>query len=74
MLGSKRSRPLKKPQEIPHDMFFPRQKNIQTFKIKGTLVFLCPKEREREKSRARVKVNVGKGKGKRERERVQKHG
>jgi hypothetical protein len=35
-----------KPQEMPHYMFCPTQKIFsRTFKIRGTLVFLCPKER-----------------------------
>jgi hypothetical protein len=44
-------------------MFCPRQKKTisRTFKIRGILVFLCPK-RERERMRARK----GKGKGDRD--------
>jgi hypothetical protein len=51
--GSKRSLPppLEKSLEILHYMFRPRQKKIIpcTFRIRGTLVFLNPKERERGK-------------------------
>jgi hypothetical protein len=44
-------------------MFLLRQKKIisRTFKIRGTLVFLCPKERERERE---IKKGKGRGKGK----------
>jgi hypothetical protein len=53
--GQKGQGPLEKPQEIPHCMFCPRQKKLisRTFKIRGTLVFLCPKERDRERARER---------------------
>ncbi len=66
--------------------FCPRQKKIisRTFKIRGTLVFLCPKERERASKRDREsksekdkKKEKGKGKRKgkeRKRERGQKRG
>jgi hypothetical protein len=50
------------------DICFAPDKNVisRTFKIRGTLVFLCPRERERERERE------GKQKGKGEKERVQK--
>jgi hypothetical protein len=49
-LGSKRSRP---PRKIPRNAplyVLPQTKKIisRTFKIRGTLVFLCPKERDKE--------------------------
>jgi hypothetical protein len=46
--GQKGLSPLEKPHEMPHYMFCPRQKKIisRTFKIRGALVFLCPKEGE----------------------------
>ncbi len=50
------STPLKKSQEMPHYTYvFPQTKKIlaRTVKIRGTLVFLCPKERERERERER---------------------
>jgi hypothetical protein len=54
-------------------MFCPRQKNNfqDIIKIRGTLVFLCPKKRvreresEQEQKRARAKARVRAGKGKR---------
>jgi hypothetical protein len=47
----------KKPQQMPHYMVCFRQKKIisRTFKIRGTLVFLCPKERERERGGSKSK-------------------
>jgi hypothetical protein len=52
--------PLKKSQEIPQYVFCPRQKIIScTFRIRGTLVFLCPyiykREREIKRERERKK-------------------
>ncbi len=63
---------------MPPHMFAPDKKISRTFQIRGTLVFLCPREREREKEsereRARAKVRARKrkrkGKGKRKRERT----
>jgi hypothetical protein len=52
---------------MPHYMFSPRQQIIsRTFKIKGTLVFLCPKERERARGQERE--------GEQEQEREQERG
>jgi hypothetical protein len=53
---------------MSHYMFCPRQKKIisRTFKIRGSLGFLCPKVRDRESERERGRA--GKGKEKRERE------
>jgi hypothetical protein len=47
--------PLEKLREMPHFVFCPRQKKIisMTFKIRGTLVFLCPKEQEKERESER---------------------
>jgi hypothetical protein len=47
---------------MPHYMFCPRQKKIisRTFKIRGTLVFLCPKERERQRERERERESKSK--------------
>jgi hypothetical protein len=47
-------------------MFCPRQKKIisMTFKIRGTLVFLCPKGRERERERERKREREGESKSK----------
>jgi flagellar biosynthesis/type III secretory pathway protein FliH len=61
--GQKGLGPLKKPQKMPHYMFCPRQKKIiisMTFKIRGTLVFLCPKERERERVKERERESKSK--------------
>jgi hypothetical protein len=50
--GQKGRGPLEKPQEMPHYMFYPDKKIIsRTFKIRGSLVFLCPKEEERRERR-----------------------
>jgi hypothetical protein len=55
IMGSKRSRP---PGKIPRNAplyVLPHTRKItsRTFKIRGTLVFLCPKERESERVRER---------------------
>jgi hypothetical protein len=54
-LGVKKvSAPSENPKKCPIISFAPDKKIIsRTFKIRGTLVFLCPKEREREKERER---------------------
>ncbi len=52
--GQKGRGPPKKPQEMPHYMFCPRQNNnFQDFLNQRWLVFLCPKEREREREKER---------------------
>jgi hypothetical protein len=52
--GQKGEGPLEKPKKYPIICFAPDKKIIsKTFKTRGTLVFLCPKERDREKERAR---------------------
>jgi prophage tail gpP-like protein len=43
-----------------------------TFKNRGTLVFLCSKERETERERARERERKGKSKRKKKRKREQK--
>jgi hypothetical protein len=54
-------------------VFCPKQKIIsRTFKIRGTLVFLCPKERERECKSERESKRKNKSISKRERERREK--
>jgi hypothetical protein len=52
-LGSKRSRLPRKASTNAPGYVLPWTKKIifRTFKIRGTLVFLCPKEREREGER-----------------------
>ncbi len=47
----------------------PQTKKIisRTFKIRGTLVFLCPKERDKDRVRARKGKRQGKGKEKEKR-------
>ncbi len=53
---------VKKSQEMTHYMLCPREKKIsRTCKIRGTLVFFCPREREKE-------MEGGKGERKRERD------
>jgi hypothetical protein len=60
---------LEKSQEMPHYLFFPRQKIIPcTFRIRGTLVFLCPKEKERGRERERRRKKEREKESKRERE------
>jgi hypothetical protein len=64
------SAPSKNPKKGPIMCFAPDKKNnLLHFQNRGTLVFLCPKERERErggKERARARKGKGKRKGKRE--------
>jgi hypothetical protein len=52
-------------------MFCSRQQKIisRTFKIRGTLVFLCPKERERERDRGGERAREKERERERERER-----
>ncbi len=54
-MGSKMSRsPRKIPRNAPlYVLPHTRKITSRTFKIRGTLVFLCPKERERESERER---------------------
>jgi hypothetical protein len=73
-LGVKKaSAPRKIPRNAP-SYVLPQTKKIisRTFKIRGTLVFLCPKERgrERESDRERARTRARKGKGTRETEKT----
>jgi hypothetical protein len=66
--------PLENPLKCPIMCFAPDKKIIFcTFRIRGTLVFLCPKEKERKRGRERDRDSEresGRGsKGGRERER-----
>jgi hypothetical protein len=52
--------PSKNPKKCPMICFAPDKKIIsRTFKIRGTLVFLCPEERERARVRERVRARAG---------------
>ncbi len=52
--GQKGESPSKNPKKCPIICFAPDKKIIsRTLKIRGPLVFLCPKERERERERER---------------------
>ncbi len=70
--GQKGEGPLEKPQEMPITCFAPDKKIIsRTFKIRGTLVFLCRKERDSKsksenesKSESERKSESKSGKGK----------
>jgi hypothetical protein len=64
----------KNPKNSPLYICFAPHKKIlsRTFKIRGTLVFLCLRERERERERARARKGKEKGKRKRRREREDK--
>ncbi len=72
VLGSKKSRP---PQKIPRNYplyVLPQTKKLisRTFKIRGTLVFFCPKERESKRARKRDREREWERERERERERV----
>jgi hypothetical protein len=65
--------PQEKFQEMPHSAFCPRPKKVifRTFRIRGTLVFLCPKDKE-EEGREGERERGRERRGERERERERK--